>query len=114
MTHPTRRDALRLGAAFVALPLTAAVARATDHSTTHMVVIKSMKFTPADITIKAGDSITWVNEDRPRHSVTDLNGAFDTGLLANGESAMLTFDSAGQFGYRCKPHGNMRGTITVT
>jgi plastocyanin len=114
MTHPTRRDALRLGAALVALPLTAAIARADGHSTTHTVVIKSMKFTPANITIKAGDSIPWINEDRPRHSATDLNGAFDTGLLANGESATLTFGGAGQFSYRCTPHGNMRGTITIT
>ncbi|MEJ6746282.1 MAG: cupredoxin family copper-binding protein [Yoonia sp.] len=114
MTHPTRRDALLLGAAFVALPLTAAMARADSHTTTHTVVIKSMKFTPADITIKAGDSVTWVNEDRPRHSATDLGGAFDTGLLATGDTATLTFGDAGQFGYRCTPHRNMRGTITIT
>lgn len=114
MTNPTRRDSLRLGAALVALPLTAAIAKADGHSTTHTVVIKRMKFTPATIAIKAGDSITWINEDSPRHSATDLNGAFDTGLLAKGESATLTFSGAGTFDYRCTPHGNMRGTITIS
>ncbi len=113
MTHPTRRDALRLGAALVALPLTAAVARADGHATTHTVVIKDFAFNPANITIKVGDTITWVNEDGARHSATDLNKAFDTGLLAKGEEASLTFGGKGSFNYRCTPHGNMRGTITV-
>ena len=114
MTHPTRRDALRLGAALVALPLTAAVARADAHATAHTVVIKGMKFIPADLAIKAGDTVTWINEDRMRHSATDLNGAFDTGLLAQGEESTMTFGGAGKFEYRCTPHANMRGTITIS
>jgi plastocyanin len=114
MTHPTRRDALRLGAAFAALPVTATLARADGHTTAHTVVIKGMKFTPADIAIKAGDSITWINEDGPSHTATDLNGAFDTGLLRKGQSATLTFGGAGTFSYRCTPHANMRGTITIS
>lgn len=114
MTNPTRRDALRLGAALVALPLTAAMASADGHATAHTIVIKGMKFTPENLSIKAGDSVTWVNQDNMRHSATDLNGAFDTGLLANGASATLTFGGAGRFNYRCTPHGNMRGTITIS
>lgn len=114
MTNPTRRDALRLGAALVALPLTAAVASAAGHSTAHTVVIKDFAFNPANIAIKAGDTVTWVNQDSARHSATDLNGAFDTGLLSTGQEASLTFGGAGTFNYRCTPHGNMRGTITIT
>lgn len=114
MTNPTRRDALRLGAALVALPLTAAIARADGHATTHTVVIKDFAFNQANIEIKAGDSITWINEDGARHSATDLNGAFDTGLLKKGEEATLTLSGAGQFEYRCTPHAKMRGTITIS
>ena len=72
-----------------------------------------LAFSPANLTIAAGDTVTWVNEDRPRHSALDLNGAFDTGLLSTGDSASLTFPSAGTFNYRCGPHRNMRATITV-
>lgn len=113
MTHPTRRDALRLGASLLALPLAAATANAASHSTTHTVVIKGMKFTPANLVINAGDTVTWVNEDNMRHTATDLNGAFDTGLLSKGASASLQFGGAGTFNYRCTPHANMRGTITI-
>lgn len=114
MTKMTRRDTFRLGAALVALPLTTTIARADGHATAHTVVIKDFAFTPKDIQIKAGDSITWINEDSMRHSATDLNGAFDTGLLSKGQEATMTFGGAGRFEYRCTPHANMRGTITVS
>ncbi len=107
----TRRNFLRAGAAVTAtLPLWATAARA---QTTHTVTIRNMAFSPAELRIAPGDTVTWVNEDRMRHSATDLDGAFDTDLLGNGESASLTFDTEGTFNYRCRPHGNMRGTIIV-
>lgn len=108
----TRRDFLRTGAAsLAALPVLATVARA---QTTHTVTIKNFSFSPAQLTIAVGDTVTWVNEDSPRHSAWEDSGnAFDTGLLATGASASLTFGSAGTFSYRCRPHGNMRGSITV-
>lgn len=114
MTKLTRRDIFRIGAAFTALPLTATIARADGHATAHTIVIKDFAFTPKDIQIKAGDSITWINEDSMRHSATDLDGAFDTGLLSQGQEATMTFGGAGKFEYRCTPHANMRGSITIS
>lgn len=114
MTKLTRRDTFRLGAAFVALPLTGTIARADGHATAHTVVIKDFAFSPADLQIKAGDTVTWVNEDSARHSATDLKGAFDTGLLSRGQKATMAFGGAGKFEYRCTPHANMRGTITIS
>ena len=109
----TRRDFLRRSAAtLAALPVLATTARA---QTMHTVTIKNMSFSPANLTISAGDTVTWVNEDRPRHSAWDDSGnAFDTGLLGNGDSASVTFNTAGSFNYRCRPHAGMRGTITVS
>jgi len=57
----------------------------------------------------------WINQDSAQHSAwEDTNNAFDTGLLSQGQSAALTFAGAGTFNYRCRPHANMRGTITIT
>lgn len=114
MTTLTRRAMLRLAASTAALPLAATLARADGHATNHTVVIKDFAFTPANLTIKAGDTVTWVNQDSAQHSAWDLNDQFDTGLLSTGQSAALTFAAAGTFSYRCRPHGNMRGTITIT
>ena len=114
MTKLTRRAALRIAASAAALPLAATLARADGHSTAHTVTIRGFAFEPANITIKAGDTITWVNADDARHSAWDLNDQFDTGLLSKGQSASLTFTKPGTFSYRCRPHANMRGTITIT
>lgn len=115
MTLFTRRNILRLAATAAAVPVVATMAKADGHATNHIVVIKDFSFTPANLSIKAGDTVTWVNEDSAKHSAWDsTNNAFDTGLLSTGQSAALTFASAGSFNYRCRPHGNMRGTITIT
>jgi plastocyanin len=109
----TRRDFLRTGAAtLAALPVLAATA--AQAQTTHTVTIKNFAFSPADLTIAAGDTVTWVNEDRAAHSAwQDSGDAFDTSLIRPGESASLTFSGAGSFSYRCRPHGNMRASVTI-
>jgi plastocyanin len=115
MTLFTRRNVLRLAATAAAIPVAATIARADGHSTNHVVTIKNMAFSPANLTIKAGDTVTWVNEDGPSHSAWEsANNSFDTGLLSTGQSAALTFANAGSFNYRCRPHGNMRASITIT
>lgn len=106
----TRRTFLKnTGAAAFILPALAQNAQAA----THTVTIKNMAFSPAQLTIAAGDTVTWVNEDRARHSAMHLDGAFDTDLLSRGESGSITFNTAGTFDYRCRPHSHMRATVTV-
>lgn len=108
----TRRDFLRRTAALAAsLPVLAATAARAQ--TTHTVTIKNFAFSPAALTIAPGDTVTWVNEDNMRHSALDLNGAFDTGLISQGQSASIAFGGQGTFEYRCGPHRNMRGSITI-
>jgi len=114
MTQFTRRRALKLAtAATLVSPLLATIARAESHATVHAVTIKGNAFDPADITINAGDTITFTNEDRAPHTVTEVNGAFDTGRFGKGETATLMFPSAGRFDYFCAVHPSMKGTITI-
>lgn len=99
--------------ASAAVPLLAASAHAASHATVHAVAIKNFTFDPANVTINAGDSIVFTNQDGAPHTATDANGAFDTGRLDKGGSATLTFAGAGAFNYFCKFHPNMKGTITI-
>jgi plastocyanin/uncharacterized membrane protein YozB (DUF420 family) len=76
-------------------------------------------FDPAALTIPAGTQVRFVNLGRARHSATADDGSWDTGLLAGGESVVITFDQPGTFAYYCILHGTpggsgMAGTITVT
>lgn len=111
MTHPTRRDALRLtAAAAAALPVLVTTAQA---ATTHTVRITNFTFEPATLTIAVGDSVTWINEDTAPHTATADSGAFDTGNLGRGASATLTFNGAADYPYFCAVHPRMRANLTV-
>lgn len=70
-------------------------------------------FTPANITINAGDSVVWRNTDNTAHTVTSNSGHFDSGTLQRGATYSLTFNNVGTYSYRCLFHNGMVGTITV-
>ena len=86
----------------------AAVAAATEN-----VTISDFQFTPAQITVQQGDTVTWTNEGPTAHSATSSDGSFDTGIFSAGGSRSQTFDEAGTFAYICTPHPNMTGTVVV-
>lgn len=77
------------------------------------VEIKDFAYSPASLSVKVGDTVTWTNKDLTGHSATADDGSFDTGVLAQGESGSFTFTKAGTFAYHCTPHPNIQGTITV-
>jgi LPXTG-motif cell wall-anchored protein len=77
------------------------------------VTIADFQFTPAQITINQGDTVTWTNDGPTAHSATAPDGSFDTGIFPAGQSRSHTFNDAGTFSYICTPHPNMQGTIVV-
>jgi plastocyanin len=78
------------------------------------VTMQDIAFNPAEVTISAGDTVTWTNEDSVGHDVTGddfKSGA--AGGLGNGDTFEHTFDQAGTFDYVCTVHPGMEGTVTV-
>jgi plastocyanin len=75
--------------------------------------ISDFKFTPATITIQAGDTVTWTNDGPSEHTATASNGSFNTGILKKGQSASHTFTQPGTYAYICTIHPWMHGTIVV-
>lgn len=80
----------------------------TDKNT---VIIENYKFQPDEITIKSGETITWINKDSVKHTAT--GDSFDSGLLSKGSSYQQKFDNAGTYDYICTPHPYMKGKIIV-
>ncbi|MBM4435620.1 MAG: hypothetical protein FJ028_11100, partial [Chloroflexi bacterium] len=76
------------------------------------VTIQGATFTPASVTIDAGESVTWTNLDGIPHSAKADNNAFDTGVFSTG-SRTATIANPGTYGYFCAVHPVMRGTVTV-
>jgi len=75
----------------------------------------NFSFSPKEVTIKKGTTVTWTNQDSAVHTVTSDTPLFDSGDLAQGKSFSYTFSTAGTFAYHCIPHqANMTGTIVVT
>jgi hypothetical protein len=75
--------------------------------------INSWVFTPAEVTISAGQTVTWRNAGQQGHTATASNGQFDTGNVAPGESTSVTLSAPGTFAYVCTPHPWMKGTLIV-
>lgn len=83
------------------------------------VTIVDSAFQPAELTVPAGTTITWVHQGRLTHTVTANDGSFNSGNLRNGDTFSFTFSEAGSYPYYCRFHGSpggfgMAGTITVT
>ena len=72
-------------------------------------------FAPAQLTIRAGISVTWTNTGTEGHDVdgTGPGGAWRSGPLAPAEQFERTFSQAGTYDYTCSFHPEMRGRIVV-
>lgn len=79
----------------------------------HAVAISGFSYSPANLTVTVGDTVTWTNSDAQAHTATADNAAWDTGTITNGNSATVTFTTAGTFPYHCTIHTDMTGTLTV-
>lgn len=79
------------------------------------VSIVNMKYVPEVLTVKPGDTVRWVNnEKRSNHSVYfKAEGLPDSERLFPGDSHQRTFDKAGSYPYECGPHPEMKGLIEV-
>lgn len=78
------------------------------------VSISSFAFSPAELTISAGGTVTWTNMDAAPHTVTSDTGAeLASGTLAQGQSFSHTFNTPGTFDYHCALHPAMKAKIIV-
>ncbi len=80
-----------------------------------VVEIRKMAFNPQNMTITAGSTVKWMNrEKRQYHSVWfEAEGLPIPDYFFPDESWERTFDVSGTYPYRCEPHPEMTGTITV-
>ncbi len=74
---------------------------------------------PADysintLTVSAGTTVTWTNDDPGMlHTITAVDGSFDSGFLNDGDTWSYTFAEPGEFEYFCTPHPWMRAKVIV-
>lgn len=79
------------------------------------VSINDLSFTPANIKVKKGTTVTWTNNDSTAHTISqDASGGPDSQNLEPGDTFNFTFNEVGTFGYHCNIHQEMHGTVEVT
>lgn len=78
----------------------------------HTIVIDGVAYSPAVLTVKRGDTVTWVNKDPFPHTVT-AKGSFDSKDIAAGAKWKYVARKPGTYDYVCTYHPNMKGVLKV-
>jgi len=94
---------------------TAPGAAAGSAALENQVNINHFVFEPNVLTIKTGQTVTWVHDDNVSHTiVSGVSGSlFESPVLKRGDTYDFTFNTPGQFTYYCSIHPSMKGTIIV-
>ena len=82
---------------------------------TATVTIQGFQFKPAEIVVKQGGSVTFINKDSTPHTATPTENAkfIGTGRLKRNEEKTITFEELGIQDYFCEIHPSMKGMVTV-
>jgi plastocyanin len=98
-----------LACVLLAASLSAPAAKADDA----MVVMRNFDFSPMDITVAPGSTVTWKNLDGEPHTVASRDGLFRSPALDQNDTYQFKFDKPGVYKYICSIHPKMMATITV-
>jgi amicyanin len=75
--------------------------------------IDQFTFYPQRITVKAGTTVTWSNEDDVPHTVASSGKAFKSKALDTRDKFSFTFTTPGTYDYFCSLHPHMTGAVVV-
>lgn len=101
-----RRQLIVAGAAILA-----GAGKVQAHNGTVHVVIEKLAFTPAEIAVKAGETIEWTNKDRMAHTAT-VKGGWEV-MIPPGAVATRVAETGDSVDYYCRLHPNMKGRIKI-
>jgi plastocyanin len=107
--HDVRRGAF---AAALSLGLAFGLAVSSARAEEIEVKIDNFTFAPQKLTVKAGTTVTWINEDDIPHTVVST-GHFRSKPLDTGDKFTFTFTTPGSFAYFCSLHPHMQASVTV-
>jgi plastocyanin len=95
----------------VLLGIGSSIAAPAPKPATHRVVMEAVSFQPEVLTVRAGDSVVWVNKDPFPHTATAKG--FDSKVILPEKSWKHTPKATGEFPYVCILHPTMKATLRV-
>jgi len=81
---------------------------------TDSVAIKNFAFSPATVTVTAGSTVVWTNNDSIQHDIKFDGGGIASSVLNHNDTFSHSFPTAGTYHYICSIHPFMHGTVIVT
>lgn len=78
-----------------------------------VVHIRDDAFVPASVTVRAGDAVSFVNDDDDAHTATADDGSWDSEGLNQGQKWEHAFPKGGTVKYHCTVHPMMHGVVVV-
>lgn len=107
-----RRIARTAAAVLAAAALIPGATSCTPGPAVHTVTMEAMRFQPADLKVRVGDTVIWVNKDLFPHTAT-ARGVFDSGSIAPDASWRYTVAASGVTDYDCTFHPTMKGRLVA-
>ena len=81
----------------------------------YTISMQNSTFSPASLTIVAGSTVTWMNDDNLIHAVITADTSINTGDIAPASSSLaIKFNTVRTYNYYDAHNSNMTGTLTVT
>ena len=101
--------------AILAAALLAGAAAGTAQAADHPVTQQGNQFSTKELSVKAGDTVSFRNDDPHFHNIFSLSDtqSFDLGSYPKGESRKVTFNKEGEIDVECAIHPNMKMRIKV-
>jgi amicyanin len=75
--------------------------------------IDNFAFTPAEITVSPGTTLTWENRDDIPHNVVATDKSFRSKVMDTEQKFSFTFGTPGVYEYFCALHPHMKGKVVV-
>ena len=118
LVQRNKRIALLCVISFLNLSTAALAGEMKDADSTsskqNRIEIKDFAFNPHTITVKSGDTVTWINRDEEPHTVVSVQKQFKKSTaLDTDQTFTITAGAPGTYTYFCSVHPKMTGTIIV-
>lgn len=108
-----RRQLLALGLFAASAAAVASDAAAPPPDGAVVQIVDFMRFEPATLTVDAGTTVTWINNDGSNH-IIEMKAGGKSPRLRHGANWSHSFTTPGEYPYICAIHGaRMSGTIIV-
>jgi len=80
---------------------------------TYFVSIQNQQFTPSQLNILVGQSITFINNDSTTHQIVSDTSEFNSGQIEPGMSAEIYFSDPGTYQFHCNLQSGIKGIVSV-